>query len=363
MPLSKSPDEYFMNRAFTLAKRAEGKTSPNPMVGCLIVKGGRVIAEGYHKKAGLPHAEIEALKKIGFKAKGASLYVSLEPCCHWGKTAPCVDRLISSGVKKVVIAVKDPNPRVSGRSIARLRRAKVSVKVGVLAKEAQRLNQVFFINMKKKRPYVVAKFAQTLDGKIATGQGSSKWITSLASRRYARRLRGLYDAILVGRNTVTSDDPRLDCRAKRLTKVILDPDLKISPRARLFRKAKRVFIFTKSSASRKKKQAFKGKASLVALPYGHKGFDPNKILKSLYSYGVSSVFIEGGSLTLGRFFDQRLVDKTFVFVSPKIMGKRSAISPIGGSGEALIGKLAVLKDLSVERTGKDCLITGYPRFK
>jgi diaminohydroxyphosphoribosylaminopyrimidine deaminase/5-amino-6-(5-phosphoribosylamino)uracil reductase len=195
--VDKKEDMVFMKRAIELAKKAQGRTSPNPMVGAVIVgREGNVVAEGYHKKAGSLHAEAEALKRVKSEAEGATLYVNLEPCCIWGRTPPCVDAIIESGIRRVVIGIKDPNPKVSGRSIRKLKKHKISVSVGVLEKEAEKLNEVFFTNMRKKRPFVVAKCAQTLDGKIATKTYSSFWVTGKKAREYAKKLRGIYDAVL-----------------------------------------------------------------------------------------------------------------------------------------------------------------------
>jgi len=355
-------DEYYINQTFGLAKKAEGKTSPNPMVGCLIVKNGSIISSGFHRRAGLPHAEQEALMRARESVRGATLYVNLEPCCHWGRTPPCVDRIISAGIKRVVIAVKDPNPQVNGRSIRKLRRAGIQVKVGLQVTRAQELNEVFFGNINNLRPFVAAKVAQTLDGKIANSKGKSRWITSLSSRRFAKKLRARYDAILVGVNTVIKDNPRLNA-SKRLVKIILDPDLKTPGDANLFKRAKSVFIFTKKGIHSGKEALLGEKARIIKLACRRRGFDLRKILQILYSYQVTSVFVEGGSFTLGSFFDTKLVDKLYVFVSPKIMGKRNALDPIGGEGDISMSNITEVDDINIERTGRDFLFTGYPRFK
>ena len=355
-------DEYYISKTFELAKKAQGKTSPNPMVGCVIVKDSKIIASGFHRKAGFPHAEVDALNKIKGKARSTTLYVNLEPCFHWGKTPPCVDKIISCGIKKVVISVKDPNPLVCGRSIAKLRKKGIEVKVGVLNKEAARLNEVFFVNMRQKRPFLAVKVAQTLDGKIANARGESKWITSGYSRSFARRLRSIYDAVLVGANTVLKDNPSLTC-GKRLIKVILDPYLRISKEAKLFREAKAVFIFTGSEVDKAKLANLRDKAIIIQTGYSGRGFDLRKILKILYSYGIMSVLIEGGSLTLGGFFDAKLADKLYIFLSPSIMGKRDALSSIGGQGNVSISKMTQIRDAKLDKIGRDLLVTGYPVFK
>ncbi|MBN2121019.1 MAG: bifunctional diaminohydroxyphosphoribosylaminopyrimidine deaminase/5-amino-6-(5-phosphoribosylamino)uracil reductase RibD [Candidatus Omnitrophica bacterium] len=356
-------DEYYIKRTFELARKAEGRTSPNPMVGCIIVKKGKVIAEGFHKKAGLPHAEIEALNKINNRAKGADLYVNLEPCFHWGRTPPCVDRVIASGIRRVVVASKDPNPRVCGKSISRLKKSGIKVTSGVLSSEARELNEVFFTNIKSKRPFVVAKVAQTFDGKVADSKGKSKWITGTKARQYAKKLRSLCDAILVGANTVIKDNPSLSCPGKKLVKVVLDPRLRISSKAKLFEESKDVIIFTNKDVAKHKIEAFKDKASIVGLDCLRKGFNLKMVLKTLYAEGICSVFVEGGSRTLGSFFDHRLVDKLYMFLAPKIMGKYSSLDSIGGSGYLAIEKITQLKNIDIKQIGKDYLITAYPEFR
>lgn len=357
-------DKYYIKETFKLARRAEGKTSPNPLVGAVVVKKNKIVARGYHKKAGCVHAEIEALKKIKSGLKGATLYVNLEPCFHWGRTPPCVDKILSSKIKRVVAAIKDPNPFVSGKSIRKLKRKGLQVKVGILEKEAERINEVFFKNMKKRLPFVAAKMAQTIDGKIADSWGNSKWITHKASRRQAKHLRGLYDAVLVGINTVRHDNPSLNVLGKKVIKIILDPNFKLSPRAPLFKGAKKVLIFTKKNIKNQKKKALLNEnVEIISLPYRKNGFNLRRILKILYSYEICSVFIEGGSCTLGKFFDAKLVDKMYVFVAAKIMGKKNALCAIGGEGRISMRHITNLRDVTIEKIGKDYLICGYPDFK
>ena len=366
-------DEDYMKRAFSLAERARGNTSPNPMVGCVIVKKNRVIAEGFHRKAGLPHAEIEALSSTSEDVKGAVMYLNLEPCFHWGKTPPCVDRIISSGIKKIVVSVKDPNPEVQGKSIAKMRRKGIKVVTGVLEKEAGQLNEVFFKNMREGLPFVAAKIAQTLDGKTANSKGESKWITSSYSRRYARKLRGEYDAVLVGANTVRKDNPRLTCPQKKMVKVILSSSLNVPLNARLFRNARAVYIFTpldskhltgftKEGMPFGKLKQFKNKAEIFGIRAGKSGISLKSVLKRLYSLGVMSLFVEGGSSVLGSFFDSKFVDKLYVFTAPKIMGKREAIGAISGKGNIFINRLVRINNFQVTPLGKDYLFTGYPVF-
>ena len=355
-------ESYFIEKTINLARKAEGCTSPNPLVGAVLVRNNKIIAQGYHKRAGLPHAEIEAIKKAGPKAKGSTLYVNLEPCFHFGRTPPCVDKIIETGIKKVVSATSDPNPLVRGKSMQKLKKAGVKVKVGLCTEEAKKLNEVFFKNMKKKLPFVVAKLAQTLDGKIATKSGTSKWITSKKARSYARSLRDKYDCVLVGVNTVISDNPRLDGLKKIPFKAVIDPEGRIPLNSYLVRKnPENLFIFT-SNTKRKKLKNILAKAKVFALNKKGGSFDLKKVLKILYAQGVTSVFVEGGSATLGRFFDQKLVDKTHLFLAPKIMGGKESLTSIGAKGFSL-NKCPVIKEMSIERVGDDVLVSGYPAYK
>ncbi len=357
-------DKDYMNQVLNLAGKGRGKTSPNPLVGSLIVKNGMFISEGFHKKAGLPHAEIEALNKAGKGLAGATLYVNLEPCNHWGKTPPCVDRIIDSGIKKIVIACKDPNPQVNGRSIAKLRRAGIKVKAGVLSKKAKKLNEVFFTNMDKNRAFIAVKFAQTLDGKIANSKRKSKWITSQYARKYARLLRGVYDAVLVGVNTVLLDNPRLDSPGKQMQKVILDPDLRIKLNSKLFKKGS-ILIFTKGQNVKKNKaKKLQKKGEIIPLKYHRHGFVISDVINTLYKkYGITSIFVEGGSATLGKFFDAGLVDKTYIFVAPKLMIENNSLNSLSGKKYRDIDNLVSLKDIDCRKIGNDFLFWGYPQFK
>ncbi len=361
-------DEDYIRKTFRLAEKARGKTSPNPMVGCVIVKKGRIIAEGFHRRAGLPHAEVEALNNASEDVKGSVMYINLEPCFHWGMTPPCVDRIISSEIKKVVISVKDPNPEVKGKSITKMRREGIEVVAGVLKKEAEQLNEVFFKNMKEGLPFVAAKTAQTLDGKIADNRGGSKWITSSYSRKYARRLRCVYDAVLIGANTVRKDDPRLTCPEKKMVKVILSSSLNIPLNARLFRNAKAVYIFTPAGPAKRgilpgKLNQFKNKAEVIGIDGLGESLNLKDVLKKLYSLGVMSLFVEGGGSVLGGFFDSKLVDKLYVFIAPKIMGKKQALASISGRGDISVNNLAEINNPQVTSLGKDYLFSGYPVFK
>lgn len=357
-------DNYFMQMALDLAAKGKGDTSPNPMVGAVIVQGNRALATGWHKRCGADHAEIAALKKAGAKARGARLFVTLEPCFHYGRTPPCVDKVIESGIREVVIAMVDPNPLTRGKSIAKLRRAGIKVKVGILRPAAQRLNETFVKYMRSKMPFVAAKCAQTLDGKIATVTGQSEWITSSRTRDYARRVRDEFDAILVGVNTVLRDDPRLNgARAtKRLKKIILDSSLKTPLTARLFkgvRTADCIIAVTRKAPSAKIKQFQSKGARVIICPAKDGRVDLKWLLKALAKEEITSILVEGGARVIGSALKSKLVDKLYIYVAPKIIGDQDALSAVVGVNAVNVNKSVQLKSLTLENIGRDILITGY----
>jgi diaminohydroxyphosphoribosylaminopyrimidine deaminase/5-amino-6-(5-phosphoribosylamino)uracil reductase len=356
-------DSYFINETFNLAKRAEGLTSPNPLVGALIVKNNKIITSGYHKKCGLAHAEIEAFKKAkGKDFKGATLYLNLEPCFSFGRTPPCVDEIIRRRFKRVVIATPDPNPQTKGKSIRKLKKAGIRVSIGLLASEAQKLNEVFFKNMQKKHPFVVAKVAQSLDGKIATRNGASKWITTEGARKFAKQLRDKYDCVCVGVNTVIDDNPSLNGLKRKPLKVIIDPNLRIPLNSNLLKeKPAKTIIFT-SSKSKKKAKRIPWTTKIFFLKE-NKGWLPlRQILKILYNLGVTSIFVEGGSQTIGRFFDEKLIDKAYFFIAPKIIGGKRALTSVGAQGFSDPNKAPSLKEVQIKHIGKDMVVSGYPVY-
>lgn len=336
-----------------MAKKGEGFVSPNPMVGAVIVKNNKIIANGYHKACGFPHAEIEAINKAKQSLRGATLYVNLEPCCHFGRTGPCVDEIIKQKIKRVVISSRDPNPRVKGKSIARLRKAAIKVEAGLLEEEAKALNEVFFKNMQKKLPFAVAKIAQSLDGKTVTQSGASKWITEAASREFSKSLRDKYDAVLVGINTVINDNPRLKGLTRDPFKVVIDPQLRIPKNAKILKaKPEKVIIFS-GIKQKKKAKHLPPKTKLVFLKSLKSNLNTKTILKELYRLGINSVFIEGGQKTLSKFFNCKLIDKAFFFISPKIIGGRDCVDP---------NRAPYLNEVKVRRIKDDFLIYGYPSF-
>ena len=354
----------FMNRAIQLAMMGKGMTSPNPVVGALIIKKGKVVAEGYHKKAGDDHAEVMALKKAGIRAKGAILYVTLEPCFHHGKTPPCCHAIKEAGIKEVVIGIKDPNPATNGKSIRWLRNKGVKVTVGVLKDEINILNEVFIKNMTKKLPFVVSKSAQTLDGKIATSIGSSKWITSEKTRKFTRVIRSDFDAILVGVNTVLCDDPELNGTGskKHLKKIIVDSSLKTPLKAKLFKGMPKGFCYvaTTQKASRRKITELKKIGANVIICPDKKGkVDLFWLFKYLAKDEMRSILLEGGSKIIGSALKAGLVDKMNIYIAPKVVGDQKALSSIDGLATKKISQVLELDRLTVKMIEKEVFITGY----
>ncbi len=360
-------DIDYMRGAYHLALKARGKTSPNPLVGSLIVKGGGIIAEGWHRRCGADHAEIAALKKAGIRARGAKMYVTLEPCHHYGHTPPCVDKIINSGIKEVIIGMKDPNPLTKGKSIAKLRRAGIKTKVGVFQREVEEMNEPFVKYIKEEMPFVAAKCAQTLDGKIATAGGESKWITSEVARRFARNIRDEFDAILVGITTVQKDNPRLSAskKTKVLRKIILDSSLKISTEARLFSgtRPSDVFIVTTAEASDKKKAILLKKGvNVIVCPRRAGQIDLKWLFKELAKQKIMSILVEGGAHVIGSALKEKLVDKMYIYMAPKIFGDQKALSSVVGIDIKSVGKAVGLKKISIEKIGQDILIQGYVNY-
>jgi len=349
-------DEKNMKLALELAKKGEGSVSPNPLVGAVIVKNGKVVASGWHKKFGGDHAEIVALKNAKAKkvnVSGSTLYVNLEPCSHFGKTPPCADAIIESGIKKVVIAMKDPNPLVGGKGIKKLIEAGIEVKVGCLKKEAQKLNEKFAKWISTKIPFVAIKFAMSLDGKIATRTGDSKWITSDASRKLVHELRDSYDAILVGRNTVATDNPVLKGIKREPKRIILDSKLVLSPNSNVFRDSN-VVVITTSAAPQSKIKLFE-KKNISVVVFKDK-IDIKPLLKYLGEIGISSVFVEGGSEIFGSFIDSRAVDKVYCFISPQIIGGAGAKTAIAGKGADMVKNALNFNNSSFKQIGQDVLV-------
>jgi diaminohydroxyphosphoribosylaminopyrimidine deaminase / 5-amino-6-(5-phosphoribosylamino)uracil reductase len=334
-------DEKYIAIALGLAKRARGLTSPNPCVGAIVVKNNRIVGRGYHMRAGGPHAEIYALRQAGKNAKGATLYVSLEPCCHYGRTPPCVDSIYSAGIKRVVAAMKDPNPLNNGKGMAALK--KRGIKTGIIK------------YITKKTPFVTVKVAQSLDGKISTRTGDSKWISGEKARKFVHRLRGRVDAIIVGARTVLKDDPLLTARVK--TGKAKPPSTAGSGRQPL-----RIIICggSKIPASARLLNSRGGEA-ILAKPRKGGRVNMRALLKGLAKIGVTNVLIEGGGEVIASAFEAKVVDKVCFFISPKIIGGRMAVTSVEGLGVGKVGEAIRLRDISLRKIGEDFLIEGYVR--
>jgi len=365
-------DRIYMRRALRLAEKGRGRTSPNPMVGAVIVAQREIVGQGYHHRAGEPHAEILALDAAGARARGATLYVTLEPCCHIRKrTPPCVPTLIHSGLKRIVVAMPDPNALVKRRGVARLRQAGIEVSVGCLGEEAERLNEIYVHWVRTGRPFVIMKAAMTLDGKIATANGQSKWISGEEARRQVHRLRSQVDAVMVGIGTVLQDDPELTARlvdrhARQPLRVILDSRLRIPLRARVLSQARQagVLIATTRHAPPSRIAALKQRgAEVLILPAEHGNVSLKACLTTLGRQGITSLLLEGGSEVNASALRSGLLDRLQLYVAPALLGGQDAKGLIGGASPASISASWPLNDLQVQQVGKDLLIVATPQNK
>jgi len=362
-----------MRRALTLARRGLGRTSPNPMVGCVLVKNGRTVGEGYHHAAGQPHAEVEALDAAGVAARGATAYVTLEPCAHRGRTPPCTDALIDAGVQTVVAALKDPNPRVAGRGFRRLRRAGVEVRSGLMADRAAKLNEAFTRHITSGQPFVHLKAAMTLDGKTAAAGGSSKWISGEASRRLVHRWRLASDAVVVGAGTALADDPDLTPRPpggghhwnwKTVTRVVLDGRLRLPPTSRMLTNPDRgpVLVFTSTRAPKKRVEALRAAgAEVVRVRKGRDGFlDLHRILEYLGSCQITRVLLEGGATVNAAFLAAGLVDRLSIFLAPKLLGGTMSMPLLNGLTGDDLSRAVKLENVTCRRVDCDLLVEAVP---
>lgn len=363
--MSRNTDhEKHMRLALRLAVKGRGKVEPNPMVGAVLVKRGRVVGQGYHQRYGQAHAEPNAIKDAGPKAKGATLYVTLEPCAHYGKTPPCADAVIRAGISEVVLAIRDPFPETNGKGIRKLREAGIEVLEGVLAEDAERLNAAFLKWVHTGRPLVTLKWAMTLDGKIATRTGDSKWISCEASRRYGHRLRAWNQAILVGVGTVLQDDPLLTCRVpggRNPLRVVLDTHLRTPVNSQLVRTVEDapLLIATVRGAPKAKRRLFEtAGAEVVSLRKRRGRVDLEALLDLLGQRGISTLLVEGGSEVHGAFCDQKLADHVVAFVAPKIVGGREAVPSVQGDGAPAIGGGMGLGFVHWKRLDADLVIEG-----
>jgi len=365
MATAESADLEYMAGALALAERARGLTSPNPLVGAVVVKSGAVVGEGYHRQAGAPHAEVEAIAAAGERAREATLYVTLEPCVHHGRTPPCVQAVLKAGIRRVVVAVEDPNPLVNGRGIDVLRRAGCEVSVGSLADAARDQNRAFFVYMAERRPLVTLKAAMTLDGKIAAWDRSSRWITGEPARLEGHRMRSESDAIAVGIGTVLQDDPELTVRLpspwpREPYRVVVDSHCRIPFDARVLRAGRpgRTLVATTEGAPLERVRALEARGvALLRLPSRDGRVDLSTLLLQLGALEVTALLLEGGSELNAAFLEAGLVDRVKLFVAPIFLGGRHSPGPVGGSGRSLKEAFR-LHGATVRRVGEDFLIEG-----
>jgi diaminohydroxyphosphoribosylaminopyrimidine deaminase/5-amino-6-(5-phosphoribosylamino)uracil reductase len=362
-------DSYFMQMALELATGGEGFTSPNPLVGAVVVKDGRVVGSGFHERVGQAHAEVNAIDAAGHLAEGATLYVTLEPCNHTGRTPACTLKILEAGIRRVVIAMPDPNRKVAGGGADFLKQQGIRVEMGVCRQEAQKLNEVFIKYISSGRPFVMAKCAATLDGQIATRTGDSRWVTGESARQFVHRLRHTVDAILVGINTVRKDDPSLTSRlsvgrGKDPVRIVLDTHLSISPDARLLRQksdAATILVVGKAVAQDKMK-AFEGKGTRVIQAELKNGLiDMDALMDQLGAMQLTSLLIEGGSRVLASAFKAGVVDKVYFFYAPKILGGDDGVPICSGPGAESMNQSIAVSDIDIRQFGDDVMIEGYIR--
>ena len=362
------PSQHYMECALSLARLAMGYTSPNPAVGAAVVKDGLVVGMGYTQPAGSEHAEVMALRQAGDKAQGATMYVSLEPCSHYGRTPPCTQAIIAAGIPEVYIALLDPNPVVSGRGIGMLNEGGVKTHIGMCQREAFEINEAYIKHITTGLPFVIAKFAMSLDGKIATKTGDSKWITKEEARKYAHALRYTVDAIMVGINTIVADNPHLTAKGcggrggigkMQPLRLVVDSKGRVPLNAHIFEPPGEVVIAVAAPFdSEKKGKLVQAGAEVLELPAREGSVDIVELLKLLGRREIVTVLVEGGGKLLGSFFDNRLVDKVLAFISPIILGGCEAVS-VGGNGVDNIARALCLSRVNIKSLGNDVLVTGY----
>jgi len=363
-----SLDEKYMRMALRLAEKAKGRTSPNPMVGAVVVKGDKVVSRGWHKKAGEPHAEAIALKKAGALAEGATLYVTLEPCSHTGKrTPPCSPLVIQSGITRVVVAMTDPNPRVSRGGVKALSAAGIDVITGVVEAEARKLNEAYIKHIANGMPFVMLKIAQTLDGKIATARGESQWITGEKAREEAHRLRDINDAILVGINTVLKDNPSLTTRipgGRDPVRVIVDSTLRIPLNAKVLtqKSSAKTIVATLTNAPKGKTTKLQKAGVEVLMVKAAQGrVDLRDLMKKLGKMDIMSVLVEGGAEINYSALKAGIVDKAVLFIAPMLMTGKDALCSIGGTSPVKLSRALRLRDVTSHFVGQDLMFEGYIR--
>ena len=363
-------DEKYMREALRLARRGLGRTSPNPAVGAVIVRDGKVIAAGYHRRAGEAHAEINALSRLkGRPRSGDTLYVTLEPCNHHGKTPPCTAAILESGIRRVVVGMRDPNPHVAGGGCAVLAAEGVAVKTGLLEEACRRLNEAYIKFVTTSRPFVIAKTALTLDGWTATSAGHSQWITNEASRQFVHRLRDRVDAVMVGVETVLADDPALNTRlrkgeGKNPVRIILDTNLRTPPQAKVVTHddgSTWIAVGDDISARRLERRAGE-RVSFLRCPKKDGRIDLSALMDRLGERSVTSVLLEGGSTVMGAMLRERLIDKVYIFKAPKLLGGGDGIPMASGPGVRTMAESIGIRQLKIRRFGEDVLFEGYPWY-
>ncbi len=361
-------DDRFMWMALDLARQGRGRTNPNPMVGAVAVQGAEVVGSGYHKAVGTPHAEIIALEKAGEKANGATLYINLEPCNHHGRTGPCTEAIIRAGISRVVIAMRDPNPLVSGSGIARLQEAGIKIREGVLGQKACHLNETFIKYITTKMPYISVKIAMSLDGKIATSTGESHWITGEKARQFVHRLRDHTDVIMVGIETVLKDNPRLTTRlesgaGRDPIRVIVDSSARLPLDAKVIESgsAAKTIVAVTAKAPPDKCRVLKAKGvEILELPEDGGRVDLTSLMGELAARGLSAVLVEGGGTLNYSMLEQGLVDKLFIFIAPLIIGGQESPTAFSGSGISDLGQVWTVEGMEMKQFDRDLLLIGYP---
>ncbi|MCX6286159.1 MAG: bifunctional diaminohydroxyphosphoribosylaminopyrimidine deaminase/5-amino-6-(5-phosphoribosylamino)uracil reductase RibD [Bacteroidetes bacterium] len=359
-------DSKYMRRALSLAGRGAGFVSPNPLVGAVVVKDGKIVGEGWHKEFGGPHAEVNALGSAAEQAEGADLYINLEPCSHQGKTPPCTDMILRSGIKKVIIGMKDPNPLVNGKGIAFLRHHGIEVHTGILEIESKKLNEVFIKFITTHLPFVIFKYAMTIDGKIATVDNASRWITGEESRKIVHRLRSNMSSVMVGADTVLYDDPLLNVRLegkqrRSPLKIIADSSLRIPLDAKILANEPQLCLIAATEKADKNKvlDIRKRGGQVLICAEKDKRVDLPDLFARLGKMDIDGVLLEGGSTLAFSALKEGLVDKVIAFVAPKILGGASAPTAVGGSGIAAMEDAINLRDIKIRKVGSDLMIEGY----
>lgn len=355
-----------MERALELAKKGIGKVNPNPLVGAVIVKNGEIIGEGYHECYGEDHAERNAVRNAVKPVEGSTIYVTLEPCAHYGKTPPCVDLIIEKKFKKVVIGMLDPNEKVSGKSIEKLKKHGIDVVVGVKEEECKKMNEIFIKYITSKVPFMVLKSGMSIDGKIATYSGESKWITSKESREDAQNLRNRLNSIMVGVNTVIADDPFLTCRVnneKKLIRIVVDTNLRIPLDSKVVNNNdKLTIVATSLNSNENKKQTLRELGvKVIEVPEKNNKVNLKELVKKLGQEGIDSILIEGGGTLNFSALEENIVDKVIFYIAPKILGGENSKSCIAGIGFSKLDNAVNLKDMSYRKIGEDLVVEGYIR--